>query len=99
VIRNDFQDVDSQDVYAVTLTSKVFRMLMTLVTAFHLKTRQLDWSMRSWMLIMTNSYIFKCLMTTDCRARFFGSSGHYMISENHFCYDSEFWSWSAWNWS
>ncbi len=41
-MRNDLQDVDSQDVYAATLTSKVFRLLMTLVTAFHLKTRQLD---------------------------------------------------------
>jgi hypothetical protein len=42
MMRNDLQDVDSQDVYAATLTSKVFRLLMTLVTAFHLKTRQLD---------------------------------------------------------
>ncbi len=36
------QDADSQDVYAATLTSKIFRILMTLVIAFHLKTRQLD---------------------------------------------------------
>jgi hypothetical protein len=42
VIRSDLQDADSKDVYAVTLTSKIFRMLMTLMIAFHLKTRQLD---------------------------------------------------------
>jgi hypothetical protein len=42
VIRSDLQNADSQDVYAATLTSKVFRILMTLVIAFHLKTRQLN---------------------------------------------------------
>jgi hypothetical protein len=42
VVRDDLQNVDSQDVYAATLTSKIFRMLMTLMIAFHLKTRQLD---------------------------------------------------------
>jgi hypothetical protein len=42
VIRNDLQMVDPQDVYAVTLISKVFRVLMTLVAAFDLKTRQLN---------------------------------------------------------
>ncbi len=39
MMRDDLQNVDSQNVYAATLTSKVFRMLMTLVIAFHLKTR------------------------------------------------------------
>jgi hypothetical protein len=34
--------IDPQDVYAVTLISKGFRILMTLVTAFNLKTRQLN---------------------------------------------------------
>jgi hypothetical protein len=42
VITSDLQNVNSQDVYAATLTWKVFRMLMTLVIAFHLKTRQLN---------------------------------------------------------
>jgi hypothetical protein len=42
MMRDDLQDVNSQDVYAATLTSKIFRMLMTLVIAFHLETRQLD---------------------------------------------------------
>ncbi len=42
VIRDDLQDADPQDVYAATLTSKVFRMLMTLMIAFYLETRQLN---------------------------------------------------------
>ncbi len=41
-MKDDLQDADSQNVYAVTLTLKIFRMLMTLIAAFHLKTRQLD---------------------------------------------------------
>jgi hypothetical protein len=42
VVRGDLQDADPQDVYAATLASKVFRLLMALVAAFHLETRQLD---------------------------------------------------------
>ncbi len=42
VVRSDLQAYDLQDVYAATLAAKVFRMLMTLVTAYHLKTRQLN---------------------------------------------------------
>ncbi len=42
VMKDDLQDADSQDVYAATLISKMFRLLMTLVIAFHLKTRQLN---------------------------------------------------------
>ncbi len=38
VIKNDLQLIDFQNVYAITLTSKVFRVLMTLVAAFNLKT-------------------------------------------------------------
>ncbi len=34
--------IDSQDIYAITLISKVFRVLITLVAAFNLKTRQLN---------------------------------------------------------
>jgi hypothetical protein len=34
--------IDSRDVYAITLISKVFRILMTLIAAFNLKTRQLN---------------------------------------------------------
>jgi nucleoside diphosphate kinase len=42
VIRSDLQMIDSQNVYAITLISKVFRISMTLVAAFNLKTRQLN---------------------------------------------------------
>jgi hypothetical protein len=43
VIRDDLQKVDNaQNVYAATLASKIFRMMMTLVADFHLKIRQLD---------------------------------------------------------
>jgi hypothetical protein len=43
VIRDDLQKVDNaQNVYAATLASKIFRMMMTLVADFHLKIRQLN---------------------------------------------------------
>jgi hypothetical protein len=43
VVRHDLQMINNaQDVYAVILTSKTFRMLMTLIVAYELKTRQLD---------------------------------------------------------
>jgi hypothetical protein len=43
VIRDDLQKVDNvQNVYAATLASKIFRMMMTLIADFHLKIRQLD---------------------------------------------------------
>jgi hypothetical protein len=41
MIRNDLQNADSQNVYAATLASKIFRMFMTLMTNYNLKTRQL----------------------------------------------------------
>lgn len=42
VIKKDFQKMNIQDVYAVTLIFKVFRFLMIFVVAFDLKTRQLN---------------------------------------------------------
>jgi hypothetical protein len=42
MIRDDLQMIDSQNVYAITLASKMFRVLMILMTAFNLKTRQLN---------------------------------------------------------
>jgi hypothetical protein len=42
VTRDDLQAYDSQNVHAATLAAKIFRMLMTLVTAYYLKTRQLN---------------------------------------------------------
>jgi hypothetical protein len=43
VIRDDLQKVNNvQNVYAATFASKIFRMMMTFVTDFHLKIRQLN---------------------------------------------------------
>ncbi len=43
MIRDDLQKINNaQNVYAATLASKIFRMMMTLVADFHLKIRQLD---------------------------------------------------------
>ena len=42
MVRKNLQDADFQNVYAATLVFKIFRFLMTFVTAFELKTRQLN---------------------------------------------------------
>ncbi len=43
VIRDDLQKVNNaQNVYAATLASKIFRMMMTFVADFHLKIKQLN---------------------------------------------------------
>ena len=42
VVKGDLQEMNTQNVYAVTLTFKVFHSLMALVAAFGLKTRQLN---------------------------------------------------------
>ncbi len=43
MIREDLQMIDNaQNVYAATLTSKVFRMLMIMMIVYRLKTRQLN---------------------------------------------------------
>jgi hypothetical protein len=42
VVRDDLQFSNVEDVYAATLASKVFRVLMALVAAFDLQTRQLN---------------------------------------------------------
>ena len=41
IARDDLQRTE-QDIYAVILTTKIFRVLMTIVVAFDLKTRQFD---------------------------------------------------------
>ncbi len=42
-MRKDLQMIDNaQNVYAAILASKVFRMLMTMMTVYRLKTRQLN---------------------------------------------------------
>ncbi len=43
MIRDDLQKIDNaQNVYVATFALKIFRMMMTLVADFHLKTRQLN---------------------------------------------------------
>ncbi len=43
VMRKNLQMIDNaQNVYAAILASKVFRMLMTMMTVYRLKTRQLN---------------------------------------------------------
>ncbi len=63
VMREDLQDADSQDVYAATLVSKMFRMLITLMIAFHLKTRQLD--VVNAFLNVHNDELVYCQMSDD----------------------------------
>ena len=41
IIRNDLQHTN-QNIYAITLVARIFRVLMTLVAAFNLKTRQFN---------------------------------------------------------
>ncbi len=43
MIRGDLQKVDNaQNVYAATLASKIFRMMMISIVDFHLKIKQLN---------------------------------------------------------
>jgi hypothetical protein len=65
VIRDDLQMIDSQNVYAITLISKVFRILMTLVAAFNLKTRQLN-AINAFLNAHNDEFIY-CQMSDDYR--------------------------------
>ncbi len=65
VIRNDLQMIDLQNVYAITLISKVFRILMTLVAAFDLKTRQLN-AINAFLNAHNDELIY-CQMSDDYR--------------------------------
>ena len=42
VVRGDLEEVSVEDVYAATLTIKIFRCLVALIPAFDMKTRQFD---------------------------------------------------------
>jgi hypothetical protein len=63
-MKNDLQNADSQNVYAATLTSKIFRVLIALMIAFHLKTRQLD-VVNCYGAQWSRSILVKVLMTED----------------------------------
>ncbi len=65
VIRDDLQIIDFQNVYAITLISKVFRNLMTLVAAFDLKTRQLN-AINAFLNAHNDELIY-CQMSDDYR--------------------------------
>jgi hypothetical protein len=66
VVRDDLQMIDNaQDVYVFTLTNKIFRMLMTFVVAYNLKTRQLD--VVNAFLNAKNDEKFFCYMLDDYR--------------------------------
>ncbi len=64
MIRDDLQMIDNaQNVYAITLTSKIFRMLMIMMIAYRLKTRQLD--VVNAFLNAINDEIVYCYMLDD----------------------------------
>ncbi len=65
MIRDDLQMIDSQNVYAITLISKVFRILMTLVAAFDLKTRQLN-AINAFLNAHNDEFIY-CQKSDDYR--------------------------------
>ncbi len=65
MIRNDLQMIDSQNVYAITLISKVFRILMILIAAFNLKTRQLN-AINVFLNAHNDEFIY-CQMSDDYR--------------------------------
>jgi hypothetical protein len=64
-MKNDLQHADSQDVYAATLISKMFRLLMILMIAFHLKTRQLD-VVNPFLNAHNDEFVY-CQMSDDYR--------------------------------
>jgi hypothetical protein len=65
VIRDDLQIIDSQNVYAITLTSKMFRVLMILIAAFNLKSRQLN-TINAFLNAHNDELIY-CQMSDDYR--------------------------------
>ena len=65
VVRGDFQELNTQDVYAATLIFKIFRSLMTLMTAFDLKTRQLN-AINAFLNAKNDESIY-CFLSNDYR--------------------------------
>ncbi len=63
IIRDDLQNADSQEVYAATLTSKVFRILIILTATYHLKTRQLD-AVNAFLNAHNDEFVY-CQMLDD----------------------------------
>ncbi len=57
--------IDPRNVYAITLISKVFRILMILIAAFNLKTRQLN-AINAFLNAHNDELIY-CQMSDDYR--------------------------------
>jgi hypothetical protein len=54
---------NAQNVYAVTLASKIFRMLMIMMTVYRLKTRQLD-AVNAFLNAINNETVY-CYMLDE----------------------------------
>ena len=67
IVREDLQDMIDQNVYAIILTFKVFRMFMTLIIVFNLKTRHLD--LVNAFLNVTNDADIYCHLSNDYKIR------------------------------
>jgi hypothetical protein len=64
VVREDLQMINNaQNVYAATLTSKIFRMLMIMMTAYELKTRQLN-AVNAFLNAINDDVVY-CYMPDD----------------------------------
>jgi hypothetical protein len=64
MIREDLQMIDNaQNVYAATLTSKIFRMLMIMMIVYRLKTRQLD-AVNAFLNAINDEIVY-CYMLDD----------------------------------
>jgi hypothetical protein len=64
VIRDDLQKIDNaQNVYAATLASKIFRMMMTFVVDFHFKIRQLN-AVNAFLNVFNDEKIY-CHMSNE----------------------------------
>ena len=82
MIRDDLQVMkNAQDVYAVILAAKVFRMLMTMIVFYDLKTRQLD-AINAFLNVKNDEEMF-CYMSNDYKnqQRCSKSSKHYTIKK------------------
>ena len=64
VVRDDLQLIENaQDVYAVILTAKIFRMLMTMIAVYDLETRQLN-AINAFLNAENDEEVF-CYMSDD----------------------------------
>ena len=67
IVREDLQDMIDQNVYAVILTFKIFRVLITLIAVFNLKTQHLN--LINAFLNVTNDVDIYCHLSNDYKIR------------------------------